>query len=43
MERRTFLTGGSAAVVGLATGPAYAQYVDGAWLKPTRAATARPV
>jgi cytochrome P450 len=34
MERRTFLTGGSAAVVGLATGPAYAQYVDGAWLKP---------
>jgi cytochrome P450 len=34
MERRTFLTGGSAAVVGLATGPAYAQYVDGAWPKP---------
>jgi hypothetical protein len=37
MERRTFLTGGTAAAFGLATGPAYAQYFDDAWRKsPTR-------
>ena len=33
MDRRAFLVGGGFAVAGAATGPAYAQYVDDAWLK----------
>jgi len=34
MDRRSFLVGGGVAVAGGATGPAYAQYFDNAWLKP---------
>ena len=34
MDRRSFLVGGGVAVAGVATGPAYAQYFDNAWLKP---------
>jgi hypothetical protein len=42
MDRRTFLVGGSVAATGIATGPAYAQYFDEAWLKPPRARPLAP-
>ena len=35
MDRRSFLLGGGVTVAGAATGPAYAQYFDNAWLKPS--------
>ena len=33
MDRREFLVGGAFTVAGTAAAPAYAQYVDNAWLK----------
>jgi hypothetical protein len=37
MDRRTFMVGGGVVAAGVAAGPAYAQYVDDAWLKrPSR-------
>src|SRR5262245_59239320 len=36
MDRRSLLVGGTFTVAGAAAAPAYAQYVDEAWLKPPR-------